>query len=165
MQIWIEGKEVGFNDLDLSLRFIQSGIDDRSNEQGKIWVFSVKAPKCLCQNWAQHSSGVVEEIIVKNVNSKQILSNKNSNQQWIKCADKRFIVVRRVAYIHCEVLWYFIDSLSMFTSCYSDQQQVTTGNSKSTVKYDVGWWRSRSGRVWVVESRKIPFSLALGLYL
>ena len=55
-------------DLDLSLRFIQSGIDDRSNEQEKIWVFSVKAPKCLHQNWSQHSSGVVEEITINSMN-------------------------------------------------------------------------------------------------
>ena len=47
-------------------------------------------------------------------------------------------MVRRVAYVHCEVFWCFIDSLSMITSCYSDPQQVTTGISKSTIKL---WYR------------------------
>ena len=66
----MERKEVGFDDLDLSLRFMQSGINDRSNEQEKIWVFSVKAPKCLHKNWTQHSLEVFKEIIMKNINGK-----------------------------------------------------------------------------------------------
>ena len=62
----MEGFQI--RDLDLPLGFVQSGVDGRSKEQEKKLVFSVKAPKCLYQKWAQHSSEVFEEIKVKKEN-------------------------------------------------------------------------------------------------
>ena len=71
-------------------------------------------------------------------------------------------MVRRVAYVHCEVFWCFIDSLSMITSCYSNQQKAKTGNSNSTARICCRMMEISIRRSLGAWESKDPFSVGSG---